>query len=873
MFECDTEGRFYDYRAQDATQLYVPPEIFMGKKIDEVMPAEASAVIYEAMAEGVRSGQSRGAIYSLPMADGIRWYELSIASKGERGSSDFRLIILAPRYHNPETCGGGHSRERTPLPDTVRRSADRDFHLTFRRPVPCRQYGACADSRFQHPGRGRFNLYRSRDPALCRPRGGGKTSSGSCASRGGWRDSNSKARRMDGKDVWLNINARVAGQDDAGGIVIEGFIVDITDRKSAETALLESERRYRELVENANSIILRMDKNGVLTFFNEYAETFFGFGRKEIIGKSVIGTIVPELDSSGKNLAMMITNITSDPDRYLYNENENMKKSGERVWISWTNKVIRESDDRDGEVLCIGTDITEQRRAEKALRQTNHVVENSPVVLFRWKAAEGWPVEFVTNNVSQFGYAPEELMTGEIPFMDLIHPGDRQRVSAEVVSYTESGAGSFTQEYRLLTRDGRIVWVDDRTVIERNTAGGVTGYQGILIDISKRRMAEQAVVLSEKKYRELADFMPEIIFEVDRQGVLTYVNMAVVPLLGYTKEEIGSINVLDFFVPEDRDRCRENFIAVSKGEKGSAGEYTLIRKDGTSLPVILYNQVKVTDGKRNGVRGIIVDITELRRMETALRESEAKFHSLFADSGDAQILMDNDMVVDCNEAAARLLGCDDRSRVIGRMLQDFCPDVQPDGMLSKDKGMLYTRRALEERSVRFEWQHRRADGELFYAEAVLTAITVGGEGPHARDAAGRHGPQAARGADHQHRRRGAATPRAEPARRAGAGPHGRLVPVQLPYPQAQGARLRRGRAVRRDNAPGVSGDNHSPHALAGALPAEPRGERDHLHARRLCRQHRENVRHHLHFRTGRGPHGFKPERLDPDLLCHPRGGE
>ncbi|MCX5815027.1 MAG: transporter substrate-binding domain-containing protein [Proteobacteria bacterium] len=135
-------------------------------------------------------------------------------------------------------------------------------------------------------------------------------------------------------------------------------------------ALQESEEKYRELVENANSIILRMDKEGRITFFNEFAQRFFGFLKEDIIGRNVVGTIVPEQETTGRDLVAMIADIGRNPDMYVTNENENMRSNGERVWIAWTNKPIFDQNGDVSEILCVGNDITERKRLEAQLIQS-----------------------------------------------------------------------------------------------------------------------------------------------------------------------------------------------------------------------------------------------------------------------------------------------------------------------------------------------------------------------------------------------------------------------------------------------------------------------------------------------------------------------
>jgi len=144
---------------------------------------------------------------------------------------------------------------------------------------------------------------------------------------------------------------------------------EIAQRVQAEEALRRSEAKYRDLVENANSIILQLDPSGNITFFNRFAEEFFGYTEEEILGRNILDTIVPPSDRDGDDLKARFRDLLRHPARYDSNENENVRRNGERVWVAWTNRPIYDQDGRLAGILCIGIDRTEQRQAQDVLAQ------------------------------------------------------------------------------------------------------------------------------------------------------------------------------------------------------------------------------------------------------------------------------------------------------------------------------------------------------------------------------------------------------------------------------------------------------------------------------------------------------------------------
>jgi len=133
-------------------------------------------------------------------------------------------------------------------------------------------------------------------------------------------------------------------------------------------ALRSAEATYREIVHRTNSIVLRWDPEGRVIFLNEFGQRFFGYTNEEVVGRSVLGLIVPDTESSGRDLVAMIHDLLRHPERYLSNENENMRRDGERVWITWRNTPIIDAEGRLVEILSSGIDTTDHKRAEDALR-------------------------------------------------------------------------------------------------------------------------------------------------------------------------------------------------------------------------------------------------------------------------------------------------------------------------------------------------------------------------------------------------------------------------------------------------------------------------------------------------------------------------
>ena len=187
---------------------------------------------------------------------------------------------------------------------------------------------------------------------------------------------------------------------------------------------------YQKLIESVNSIILRMDPQGNVKSINAFAQEFFGYPEKEIIGQNVIGTIVPQTESSGRDLTAMIKDLGHHPERYINNENENTKRDGQKVWIAWTNKGIQNEAGNISEILCVGNDISQRQQADIALQESEKkfrsVTEQSPNMIFISKNGQ---IDYCNRRCEEImGYTIDEFCSQDFDFFNLISPESRETV-------------------------------------------------------------------------------------------------------------------------------------------------------------------------------------------------------------------------------------------------------------------------------------------------------------------------------------------------------------------------------------------------------------------------------------------------------------
>jgi len=388
--------------------------------------------------------------------------------------------------------------------------------------------------------------------------------------------------------------------------------------KLVEAALKESKYQSQQYLDLPGILFIALDKEGNITLVNENGLEILGYRREELLGKNWFKTCLPhkfQRDVFDVHHQLMTGKI--EPTDYY--ENAILRKDGSERIIAWNNTVLRNPNGEIIGTLSSGEDITERLNTEKYLKEAYDIINKSQAVTFLWKNAEGWPVEFVSENVIRLlGYSATDLISGRVSYSEIIHPDDLERVAGEVTKFSAGKKREkFSHEpYRIVTKDGKIKWLNDQTFIRRDKKGEITHYQGIILDITERKLSEKALQESEERYRSLFQNNHSIMLLIDSENAdIVDANPAAISYYGWSHEELTGKKITDINIFTKKKVFQE--MERAKKEQRHHFYFRHRLSSGEIRNVEVYSSPITVYGRRL-LYSIIHDITERKHAEKAL---------------------------------------------------------------------------------------------------------------------------------------------------------------------------------------------------------------------------------------------------------------
>ena len=477
-----------------------------------------------------------------------------------------------------------------------------------------------------------------------------------------------------GETVWYESSITPIKHDEN----IEAAIIitlDVTERKNIEQQLRRNEEYYRSLIENQLDAITVLNKDGTIRYVSSSFERLLGRKPEELLGHSGIEFVYAD---DMQQAVEKMTQLVRYPGSIVHEEVRVWHEDGSLRNIQVVSQNLLDNPAVEG-IISNFRDITAGKQAEEELQQVNEFNNELISSLHDGLSVtdrDGNRIEVNPALCNMTGFSREELLAKHPP--PYWPPEQYDKIADNLLRTLMGEISEF--ETTLMRKNGERFPVIVGQSFIRDANGDVAFYTSTIKDISERkqaedeldkyrqnleelvlerteklaeaneelkiriaesRQAEKALRKSEAKYRELADSLPQIVFEIDLNRNFTFVNRKSFESFGYSREDIeNGMDALQSLIPEDRERARENIEQILSGAKSGGNEYTALTKDGRKFPIVIFSSPIIHEKKPVGLRGVIVDITERKRMEEALIAREKYFESLIDNAMDVIATID-----------------------------------------------------------------------------------------------------------------------------------------------------------------------------------------------------------------------------------------
>jgi PAS domain S-box-containing protein len=534
--------------------------------------------------------------------------------------------------------------------------------------------------------------------------------------------------------VWLNMGGEqkcydftveplIIDSKEPAGVICAA--IDITERLNIETAVKENEEKFRTIFENANDVIVYVDKYAKVLEINDKVEKILGYKREELIGKNFLTMKLFSFDilklmTKGFKNALLNNETSDDPSGKIYNNLRlQVKRKDNSTAVIETNSTLIRKNNKFAGFLSIIRDVTAQEESLIALKvseETNNEIINKITESVIMHYTDGSIITLNDTAASRIGVNKEQLIGKNVyDFFEAKVSSYRKQNVNEVIKskkpshFTDYRSGKYydTKVYPLFDGHQKV----NRVIIFSK-------------DITEAKSAELLIKESEEKYRNLVELSPDAIL-VHHNNEIVFANEASVKLFKAScLADLIGMEILDLVHPSMRTHVKARISKVKVGERAEPLEEKLLRLDGSVLDAEV-SAIPFNYKGHPSVQVIARDITERKKVLNFIRESEIKYKTLFESSNDAIVLLKGGLFADCNSKALEMFGSD-RNDFIGKSLNHFSPETQPGGKNSAEQLNHILNNGLNGDLQVFEWQYKKTDNSTFDGEVNLMNVEIGG---------------------------------------------------------------------------------------------------------------------------------------------------